>query len=311
MYHATEIEDEIIAWAARQPDFEVVISIPNGLKISNVQKRLLDAAEVIDRTSARKAGKVAFFPTSLVYTTLPYRNPKVIVYHRKNNGYELLITGNPDFGVPFGPHPRLFICWLVTEIVRTKEKKFTLGNSYAEFLKSVQLPADSKTRKAVKNQLMRMQYANIKVGRTDKHSSRVQSYDFFDSSEFWWNKVDAHQMTIEKSFVEVSDNFYQIALKAMPIDLRAIKALRQSPKALDVYMWLTLRLSHLQNPLDLTWKQLKEQFGEEGEELDDFRTHFKLVLKKVNLIYHQAKFVISAKNIKLISSPAHVQKSVK
>jgi ribosomal protein L28 len=282
------------------------------IKISKTALKLIDAAVEIDQASAQEAGKMAFFPKSLVYTTLPHRDPKVPVYLRKSNDYRLLITGDPDYGVPFGPYPRLFICWLVTEIVKTKQKRFGLGNSFAQFLKSIALGDDSRTRKGVKNQMLRMQYANIKVGKTNKHSSRVESYDFFNTSEFWWDdKVNANQMTLQESFVEVSDNFYQMALEAMPIDLRAVKALKQSPKALDVYMWLTLRLSHLQAPLDLSWRQLQEQFGEPGEELDDFRRNFRPILTKVNLIYHAARFNVSAKSIKLLPSPPHVQKVAK
>jgi hypothetical protein len=294
-----------------------------AMKISKAHMKCLEAAEEIDRIPAQEAGQVAFFPTSLIYTTLPCRDPKVAVYLRESNGYRLLISGDPDVGIPFGPHPRLFICWLVTEIVRTKERRFKLGNSFAQFLKSIQLPDDSKTRKSVKNQLLRMQYANIKVGKTDKHSSHVKSYDFFNESEFWWDdKINANQMTLMESFIEVSDNFYQMAINAMPIDLRAVKALKESPKALDVYMWLTLSMSRIQAPLDLSWKQLAKQFGKidgKGEktdpelkkELHAFRTNFKPILDKVNLAYPQAQFKASAKGVKLLPSPVHVQKAVK
>lgn len=288
------------------------------MKISNAHKKLIDVAEEIARVPAAEAGKIAYFPVSLIYTTLPVRDPKVTVYHRKNNGYQLLITGNPDYGVPFGPHPRLFICWLVTQIKLTKEKRFPLGQCYADFLSQLQLGTDSRTRQRIKNQLLRMQYANIKIGRTDKKSSMVKSYDFFSQSVFWWDdKADAKQMTLEQSYVQVSEDFYDMALNAMPIDLRVVEKLKEAPRALDVYMWLTLRMSHLDAPIDLTWEQLYKQFGSivgadpTPAELDDFRRNFKPILRKVNVAYHEAQFKLTAKAIRLLPSPAHVQKAVK
>lgn len=47
------------------------------------------------------------------------------------------------------------------------------------------------------------------------------------------------------SKVRLSDSFFRECIaKPVPIDLRAYKALRGSPLAMDVYTWLTYRLSY-------------------------------------------------------------------
>ena len=48
------------------------------------------------------------------------------------------------------------------------------------------------------------------------------------------------------SVVVLSAEFYdELVAHAVPIDLRALKALKSSPLALDIYSWLTYRMSYL------------------------------------------------------------------
>ncbi|MGH8305788.1 MAG: replication protein RepA, partial [Steroidobacteraceae bacterium] len=47
----------------------------------------------------------------------------------------------------------------------------------------------------------------------------------------------------------------------VPIDMRAMKALKRSPLALDIYFWLTYRLSYLRHARVIPWAALQLQFG--------------------------------------------------
>jgi hypothetical protein len=62
--------------------------------------------------------------------------------------------------------------------------------------------------------------------------------------------------------VTLSEHFFnEVIDRPVPIDMRAIKALKQSPMALDIYTWLTYRASYLKRPTVIPWSSLALQFG--------------------------------------------------
>ena len=73
--------------------------------------------------------------------------------------------------------------------------------------------------------------------------------------------------------------------RPVPIDMRAIRALKQSPMALDVYTWLTYRVSYLKRPTVIPWAALALQFGSDYARLRDFKAALITELKKVLVVY--------------------------
>lgn len=94
----------------------------------------------------------------------------------------------------------------------------------------------------------------------------------------------------------------------MPVDLRALRALRGSPLALDIYAWLTHRLSYLKRPTMIPWEALGAQFGAEYTRQRDFRRQFLLRLSEVLSIYPSARCVESPAGLRLVPSPTHVDR---
>lgn len=70
--------------------------------------------------------------------------------------------------------------------------------------------------------------------------------------------------------------FATLAEHAVPLDPRAIHALQKSALALDVYTWLAHRLWRIKKPdgVKLSWRNLKEQFGQEYADPKDFKKSF-------------------------------------
>jgi hypothetical protein len=107
----------------------------------------------------------------------------------------------------------------------------------------------------------------------------------------------------------LSEKFYQeITAAPIPLDMRALKALKRSPLALDVYMWLTFRLSYLKSPAVISWEGLRQQFGAEYTRTRDFKDAFKEALHKVLLVYPAAKASEVPDGLLLSPSPTHVPK---
>ena len=90
--------------------------------------------------------------------------------------------------------------------------------------------------------------------------------DVADTFALWWDYKQPEQGSLWGSYIELSEKFHQ-AILANPVPLRTdiLAALRKSPLALDVYMWVSYRLFTLQNAgqeqVSLSYGRMQEQFG--------------------------------------------------
>ena len=75
---------------------------------------------------------------------------------------------------------------------------------------------------------------------------------------------------------------------------------------LDVYAWLVHRLFHLSKPSMVSWDQLSQQFGHSYRETRTFRRFFLDSLKRVSVVYPDAKLKVSDAGILLLPSRPHL-----
>ncbi len=65
-----------------------------------------------------------------------------------------------------------------------------------------------------------------------------------DDMELWWDPYQPSQPYQAASFLTLSERFYNdLTSHAVPVDMRAVIALKGSALAVDIYSWLTYRLS--------------------------------------------------------------------
>ena len=103
-----------------------------------------------------------------------------------------------------------------------------------------------------------------------------------------------HQMNLFHNEITLSKEFYQEIIKRpVPVDMRAIKILRKSPLAIDVYEWLTLKNYSARRPVGIPWASLQLQFGAGYPDTTrgklDFKAKFKEALVSVGQVYPDAK----------------------
>jgi hypothetical protein len=56
--------------------------------------------------------------------------------------------------------------------------------------------------------------------------------------ELWWDPKRPDQTALWRSWIELGEKFFKaITTAPVPSDLRALRALKQSPLALDLYIW--------------------------------------------------------------------------
>ena len=127
------------------------------------------------------------------------------------------------------------------------------------------------------------------------------------SGSFHWAK-DPNQKDLWDSTVVLSDDFYlEIINHPVPLDMEILKALKQSPLALDIYSWLTYRTSYQKGrSKPIPWDSLQAQFGADYPKTAQgkavFKSKFKAKLKEVTKLYTGANVDADAKNGLVISA---------
>lgn len=265
------------------------------------------AAEVWD-TTAQDAGELAFVSRVLVQAFLPHSDPKDIAWQRINGNFTLTVKSGIGFengksktyGVPYGAIPRLLLAWLNSEAIKNAQDKeninpqrIYMGRSLSEFLEKIGIQRTGGKRGGItsfKNQAEKLFRAEITVTCTGAEMISERDIKVSDGRFFFWDSKNPEQTTLWESAIELSERFYSLLIQnPVPLDWRVLKAIKQSPMALDLYMWLSHRMSYIEKPVVIQWETLQKQLGSDVERVDNFRQKVRLHLKKLNLIWRDLK----------------------
>jgi Plasmid encoded RepA protein len=216
---------------------------------------------------------------------------------------------------PYGTIPRLLLTWLSTEAVRTQSDELTLGSSLAEFMRTLELqPTGGRngTITRLRTQMERLFQATLSVrweGDTNRDAgARLNVASAYD---LWWADSNPGQPALLPSSVRLSGEFFrEVTEHPVPLDLRALRALRGSPLRLDIYAWLTYRMSYLRRRTEVPWEGLRAQFGSNNADTRQgraqFRKDFERNLREVVLIYRDANVEVANGGVVLLPSRTHV-----
>ena len=283
--------------------------------------RLITEALAIEAEEAREAGALGYMARALVQATIPHRATTETTFTRKNGNYTFTMLANPQAGLPYGTVPRLMLAWLATEAVTTQSRELELGNSLSDFMRQLDMvPTGGRwgsiTR--LKSQSKRLFSSFIQCTYSGKDENgavheAIQNMVIADSANLWWEPKDANQASLFASTVTLSETFYsEIVCNPVPVDIRALKALKKSPLALDIYCWLTYRMSYLKKPTTIPWEGLQAQFGSGYPETDqgkrDFKKKFLLHMKKVLTVYPKARANEGVSGLLIRPSRPHIPK---
>lgn len=264
--------------------------------------RIVHAAAEIAMDGPTAADK-AFLARQLVQTTLPHTDPgNVPVWSRSNGSVSLLVqqgykASGEGVGHPYGTIPRLLLYWMTTEAVRTRTPHLVLGDSLASFME--QLGLDSRgggarsDRVRLEQQMRRLFAARISFeGMLEDEGMGGEVVEYMPIARrtvFWWNTQDPSQKALWESYIELDGEFYTaITANPVPVDLRALRAIKRSPLALDLYSLLTyqaFRASRLGRPIFMTWRQMQAALGTSYTEHTDLKKAIKAALTKIRVVY--------------------------
>ncbi|WP_455285721.1 replication protein RepA, partial [Cupriavidus necator] len=283
--------------------------VPRNKVTPTIDSRLVEEARAIEAEDAFKAGMTGYMGRTLVQATLPYREPPraLEVWERTVGQTSLIIkqghaknkTGDWErIGYPYGSYPRLMLAWIGAEVVRTNERTIILGDSLAAFMAELGIGEHRSggkhgARTRLRDQMMRLFLADISAqigGASVDENLQVQKLGVVENANLWWSTANPSQAGLWQSTILLGEKFFsETKANPVPVDLRALRALRSSPMSLDLYCWLTYRNFSLAKPTTVSWEALHSQFGSETKTLKKFRENFLPALKKVLTVYPQAK----------------------
>ena len=265
-------------------------------------------------SASEAAPALGFMARTMALCSLPRTNPgNRLQYKRVNGPFKLIMTATGDHKLPFGNLPRLILAWVCSEAVRTQSRELVLGESLAEFMRTLGIyNSGGQPQTRLRNQMNRLFNASVRLVYKNEHGEATVSSLVADRTEFWWNPERPEERSLWESKIELGEKFFnEIIQHPVPLDMNILAALKRSALGLDFYLWLNYRIFALRAPLWLSWPSLYRQFGADPDKAGDnrtvqaFRTDSLRELKKIKLAWPDLHYA-TAKGVLILypSKPA-------
>lgn len=295
------------------------------MTLTRDHRKLLDTAAAIQETPADEADALTFYARLLVQAALPHSNPgPVPAWTRTNGNFTLSIqpglaleSGEArSIGLPYGSIPRLLMAWITTEAVRTRDRTLVLGNSLSGFMREVGIGEATGGRHGsitrLRDQMRRLFKARISYEYHGDNREIGENLVIARKYNLWWDEKHPNQPVLFDSHITLDADFFEEIIKRpVPVDMRALRALKQSPLALDLYTWLTYRMSYLEKKTAVSWESLQKQLGADYGDPKNFARKIRDHLKEVKALYPSLRIEDGKGRLILHPSPPHVRKELK
>jgi len=279
---------------------------------------LISESLEIEAIEAKEAGAIGYMARILTQATMPHKKVLGNEFIRSNGLFSLSIVAPSRIGLPYGTIPRLLLAWLTTESVKTKSNVVVLGHTLSGFMRELGLiPAGGRwgTITRLREQMQRLFSSAISYTYDKGAHWSIKNIQPVTQADLWWDPKIPEQASLWQSTVTLSQEFFtEITSRPIPIDFRALKTLKRSPLAIDIYCWLTYRMSYLKRNTSIPWDVLQLQFGsnymqpEHGKR--DFKRAFLRELKKVLVVYDRLNLDFDSKLLILKPSKPHISRNI-
>ena len=281
---------------------------------SEAEKREAEATSRCDEASG-----TGFIYSGWCQAALPHRRPidDAAGWRVETDSMTLLVEpgmrleargGARHVGVPFGAVARLILIYLQTEALRTGSRDIELGGSLRAFLGRLGMSVGGRTSLLVREQAerisrCRLSFHSVRNGRAGMFINQniVEVAMLSDGID------DAGQCSMFVEVARLGEGFFaQLSAHAVPLDEAAIRSIRGSSMALDVYCWLAYRLHSLSAPKTVGWTALASQFGTGIKLRKHFTSSMREALTLASAAYPAARVDISPMGLTLHPSPPPV-----
>jgi hypothetical protein len=281
--------------------------------------RVVHTAEEISRDP--RPEQVDFLHAILCQVGMPRKHVVGRTFERNNGAVSVVLEAGRlyqrghwvDMPLPYGTRPRLVMVYISSEAIRTKSRTIEIGESVYEFLKRLNIDPSGGPRGGYtmfKKQMEALVACRLNLGfRLPDRDITVntQPISRFEA----WVVTHGPERPLWPGVLDLSQEFFDTLIAhAVPLDHRALYALKHSALALDIYAWLAHRLCRITEPggIKLSWKNFKEQFGQEYKDDRNFKKSFLKSLRQVHAVYPDAKLEQLPSGFILKTSPPPIQK---
>lgn len=281
------------------------------LRRTSGNAKLLESGQII-ATTPPTGDDMAFTHTVFCQVGLPRRKIEGREFHRQSGDRWINIqAGYLDEGrgavaqpVPYGAMPRLALALISTLAIRHNTREISIGDSASQFLKMMGMDDQKNRYTKLREQMHALAACRLQIGypRRTFNGEPIQQFDA------WIADADTGQKALWPGVLVLSENYYKELIEhGVPLDKRALLALKGSALALDVYTWLAHRLHRISGrPYILHWKPLREQFAQEFQGKNphhDFKKNFRVALSQALAVYPEAKVKVVTGGLLLMASP--------
>ncbi len=217
--------------------------------LRKIDRKRLDSLQERAET-ALSSDSVWYVHTVLAQCFLPYTDQKDARDWKKQNGkYGIILSagvvndpqnskGLIQVGLPFGAKPRLFQSYINTQAVKHQSATIPVERSMTAMLNELGYEARGGERGTItsfKDQITRFAACNFTIfapgPRGTESYIKAPPIKKFDV----WFPQDPNQIMLWPSEIVLTDDyFYSLKDHAVPYDFRALKAIRNKPRAQDI-----------------------------------------------------------------------------
>jgi len=292
------------------------------------EKKVIDLVQHIQQVNAKEDDAIGFSHV-YVQTMIPHNDTENgESWFRTNGRFDLIIQsgeamrdGKPrKIGVPYGNIPKLLLIWIATEVVKSRHHELYMGDSLRQFMDKIGMGTATGGRwgsiTRLKDQMRRLFNAQIRYewreGDDQQGAEEVQFMKVARKYKMMWDTKSPYQTGLFESLIILDRDFFEEVLEhAVPFDLRVVSAIKQSPLALDLYTWLTYRMSRLRKTTYISWESLSKEFGADYKHHRDFGVAARRELTKILQLYREARVEFVRGRMILRPSKPHVKRLLK
>lgn len=276
---------------ARQAERDRMAALPPGTRRRALASQALQQADPNDMRHIHSV---------LAICGLPYKpQPIAVRSHERRQGTMALDviagtlrddTGTPIIQpLPYGPKARLILMHLCSQAVYTRSATIDLNDTFTAFVRELGFSDSGGPRGALtafKQQLNALAACSMTLTAwTPGVRVRIEKITPIRSFDLWLS-ANMHQRALWPSSLTFSTDFYEsLKAHALPVNIRAVRALAASARTLDAYYWLSYRITRIKQRTVISWDALAGQFGADYHTLRFFRRDFANDLKAVVQVF--------------------------
>ncbi|AXB79209.1 replication protein RepA [Novosphingobium sp. P6W] len=271
----------------------------------------------------------AFLHSALCAMSLPTKRPKDETQPilREDGKYALAINPRPvlqtvdgkpvlrSLGVPYGAYPRVALIYLLSQAVTKRSRDVYLGRNFTEWMRRLGYQTVSYgprgTANRMREQVDRLLACEwqIRWDGTEADGNAFAVRDVKISNEYAGSLEKNGAFARE---IRMSEGFYGHLIEhAVPLNEVAIRELKGTPTALDLYTYLAYRLPRITSDKGQTisWDQLARHLGNEADS-KRFRQTVRETMQLVSAVYPNADVDLSGRKVVLNPSPAPLERKL-